>query len=91
MCVEINHLLACGHYNDDFEQPYEVQECIYPSLHPGEKRHWDRVNGPHRILMDPVQSFDYDYSAICEDCREKENERLARGELLKWPNARGTV
>lgn len=91
MCVEIHHLLACGHYNEDFPKPFEVRECYYMTLPQAEKDFSDRVNGKHRVLQGDRESFDYDNSAICEDCREQENERLRRRQPLKWPNARGTI
>jgi hypothetical protein len=91
MCAEIHHLLACGHYNEDFPNPYEIRECQYPSMTPENKAFSDRVNGKHRVLQGNPDSFDYNYSAICEECREKENERLRRRQPLRWPNARDTI
>lgn len=91
MCVEIHHLLACGHYNDDHPTPYEIVECPYPALSESEKGYWDRVNGVHRVLEDGDRSFDYYQGAICEECRVKEDRRAARGERVKWPGVKGTV
>lgn len=91
MCVEIHHLLACGHYNEDFPNPFEIRECQYVGLTEEDKRFSDRVNGKHTVKQSDAHSFDYDYSAICEECREKENERLRRRQPLKWPNARDTI
>jgi hypothetical protein len=91
MCVEIHHLLACGHYNEDFPNPFEIRECQYVGLTEEDKRFSDRVNGKHTVKQSDVHSFDYDYSAICEECREQENERLRRRQPLKWPNARETI
>lgn len=91
MCVEIHHLLACGHYNEDFPNPFEIRECQYVGLSEEDKRFSDRVNGKHTVKQSDAHSFDYDYSAICEECREKENERLRRRQPLKWPNARDTI
>lgn len=91
MCVEIHHLLACGHYNEDFPNPFEIRECQYVGLSDADKRFSDRVNGKHTVKQSDAHSFDYDNSAICEECREKENERLRRRQPLKWPNARDTI
>jgi hypothetical protein len=92
MCIEIHHLLACGHYNPAHPTPYQIVECLYPSLSGSEKKYWDRVNvkGKHELLGDGAQSFDYDYNAVCEQCREMEIARLARGEMVRWPSAKGT-
>lgn len=89
--VEIYHLLACGHYNEDFPNPFEIRECQYVGLSDEDKRFSDRVNGKHTVKQSEAHSFDYDYSAICEECREKENERLRRRQPLKWPNATDTI
>lgn len=91
MCVEIHHLLACGHYNDDHPTPYQIVECPYPSLSASEQRFWDRVNGKHELLEDGARSFDWNHSAVCEECRELEDARLARGEMLRWPGAKSRV
>jgi hypothetical protein len=58
---------------------------------PENKAFSDRVNGKHRVLQGNPDSFDYDHSAICEECREKENARLRRGQPLRWPNSRDTI
>ena len=89
MCIEIHHLLACGHYNPAHPTPYQIVECLYPSLSGSEKKYWDRVNvkGKHELLEDGPGSFDYDYDAICEACRELENAGVKRGEMVRWPSA----
>ena len=70
MCVEIHHLLACGHYNENFPNHFEIRECQYVGLSDADKRSSDRVNGKHTVKQIDAHYFDYDYSAICEDCRE---------------------
>jgi hypothetical protein len=88
MCIEIHHMLACGHYNEEYRNPVETIECYHMSLPQAEQAFSDRVNGPHRVLE---ERHDFDNSAICSECREKEDRRVRRGEPLRWPNARETV
>ena len=91
MCIIIHHLLACGHYNAAHPTPCQVLECLYPSLSGSEKKYWDRahVNGAHRVQGDSAESFDFDFEAICEDCREVEIAGMKRGEGRMWPGVSG--
>jgi hypothetical protein len=92
MCIIIHHLLACGHYNPAHPTPHQVLECLYPSLSKNEKSYWDsaHVNGAHRVQRDSAESFDFDFEAICEDCREVEIAGMKRGEGRMWPGVSGT-
>jgi hypothetical protein len=71
MCILVHHLLACGHPTAAHPTPHQILECLYPSLSGSEKKYWDRahVNGPHEVLEDGADSFDFDFDfeAICED------------------------
>ena len=91
MCVEINHLLACGHHNDELEEPYQIRKCLYMDLSEYEQRMWERVNGKHEIYIDGENSYVWYLNAICDECSEGEDRRLRRGEPLKWPRATETV
>ena len=91
MCVEIHHILACGHYNEDFPNPFGIRKCQYPGLTDEDKRFSDRVNGKHRVMLRDPDSYDIDHSAVCEEYRGKENQHLRRRQPLKWPNVRETI
>jgi hypothetical protein len=90
MCVEIHHMLACDHYNDEYRNPVETIECYHMTLSQAEQAYSDRVNGPgpHPVLE---ERHEFDHTAICSECREKEDRHMRRGEPLKYPNARETV
>jgi hypothetical protein len=92
MCILVHLLLACGHYNAAHLTPHQTLECLYPSLSGSEKKYWDRshAKGPHEVLEEGANSFDFDFEAICEDCRESEIARMKGGEERMWPGVLGT-
>lgn len=90
MCIEHHQVLACGHYDDSHPKPRWLEECDYTRMTDYDKRFSDRVNGKHQVYQSDA-AIHWDYSAICSDCREKENERARRGLASKYPNARDTV
>jgi hypothetical protein len=61
MCVEIHHHLAYSHYNEGFDQPFEILECPYMTLRSSEKAMWERTQGRHTVKQGDRESFDYDY------------------------------
>ena len=42
------------------------------------------------MLEDGADSFDFDFEAICEDCREAEIARIKGGGERMWPGVLGT-